>query len=820
MNKSKQLADSVPKYRKRLTIPEKNCNSASPSKAVCKRRIDSSSKPLESTSGSDDEQAEATRRKKKPTEPVESGNQPSSSKDLLTKMPQQVMFSNFAIAQNTTGEPLDPATYQQLYHQLMQTGQLPISSGFVPKVTVTKSSSLMGFSSPYLKQQQKSILRARRGKAIQFARRALAASAHDVDGDDEDEADNNGEPKSAKLPMATTDFCEDESLHCEWEGCNEVLLGLKNLVDHVVTTHIQTQTVYCCKWADCTRGRPFSAQYMLLLHVRRHTGERPHVCSYPNCKKAYSRLENLKTHVRTHTGERPYHCEHEGCGKAFSNASDRAKHQSRTHSDVKPYVCIAVNCDKSYTDPSSLRKHIKTQHGDEAYELCKSSKTRGAREGKVFRLYIPKNNEPGMRLVTDEELRELGVIDVNQLPKPIPIPADKANIENIQNKTAKNDKNSQNDVDGKAVIKKSNGTGAGAFSPVGQSAFSHPNASREASEEIDPNMPVDVENCTPRNSPLWLGSHLHRDDTGANSTVSESGSSLSPASTVTHSGSSSASTVSSSSTSSSKILFSVEEKMLATLPLLCEQPDSRDFSRKFAVITPQLRSDLLSEEECIKNGQINQHFENAQDDGVVQVARIMPPHDLNLDQIDDNLLDISLLPIFLLTPKETLFFFESGISTAKLSQDLKDLPLVYSPFYGKFMIPHVGLFDRNKNLVQKVVERELRRGGITMFTVGKVAAMAEEARRNRIRSPLKSFIDLVTDTSSTTIRQLIDNIENMRLLFQALMLKLIFVDISFHGSLLFSSEVLANLKHFIISVKSEHILVPLMPFLTETLEDI
>lgn len=86
-------------------------------------------------------------------------------------------------------------------------------------------------------------------------------------------------------------------------------------------------------------------------------------------------------------------------------------------------------------------------------------------------------------------------------------------------------------------------------------------------------MPVDVENCTPRNSPLWLGNHLHRDDTGANSTVSESGSSLSPASTATHSGSSSASTVSTSSTGSSKILFSVEEKMLATLPLLCEQDD-------------------------------------------------------------------------------------------------------------------------------------------------------------------------------------------------------------------------------------------------------
>ena len=35
----------------------------------------------------------------------------------------------------------------------------------------------------------------------------------------------------------------------------------------------------------------------------------------------------------SHTGEKPYVCEFEGCTKAFSNASDRAKHQNRTHSN-------------------------------------------------------------------------------------------------------------------------------------------------------------------------------------------------------------------------------------------------------------------------------------------------------------------------------------------------------------------------------------------------------------------------------------------------------------------------------------------------------
>ncbi|XP_014036402.1 transcriptional activator GLI3 isoform X3 [Salmo salar] len=157
--------------------------------------------------------------------------------------------------------------------------------------------------------------------------------------------------------------------NCHWESCHREFDTQEQLVHHINNDHIHGEKKeFVCHWDECSREqKPFKAQYMLVVHMRRHTGEKPHRCTFEGCPKAYSRLENLKTHLRSHTGEKPYVCEHEGCNKAFSNASDRAKHQNRTHSNEKPYVCKIPGCTKRYTDPSSLRKHVKTVHGPEAH---------------------------------------------------------------------------------------------------------------------------------------------------------------------------------------------------------------------------------------------------------------------------------------------------------------------------------------------------------------------------------------------------------------------------------------------------------------------
>ena len=172
----------------------------------------------------------------------------------------------------------------------------------------------------------------------------------------EDNNDEHNEP----------DFIET---NCHWTDCSQEFTTQEELVKHINNDHIHgNKKSFVCRWKECSREeKPFKAQYMLVVHMRRHTGEKPHKCTFEGCSKAYSRLENLKTHLRSHTGEKPYMCEFPGCSKAFSNASDRAKHQNRTHSNEKPYICKVPGCIKKYTDPSSLRKHVKTVHGPEVY---------------------------------------------------------------------------------------------------------------------------------------------------------------------------------------------------------------------------------------------------------------------------------------------------------------------------------------------------------------------------------------------------------------------------------------------------------------------
>ena len=97
-----------------------------------------------------------------------------------------------------------------------------------------------------------------------------------------------------------------------------------------------------------------SLDYDLVEIVPNETGAPGYKCKV--CQVFYPRKSHMILHVRIHTGEKPYVCDYENCGKAFSRPGTLSDHKKRNHEKVFQHVCPI--CEKRFYGRSDMLTHI------------------------------------------------------------------------------------------------------------------------------------------------------------------------------------------------------------------------------------------------------------------------------------------------------------------------------------------------------------------------------------------------------------------------------------------------------------------------------
>jgi len=118
---------------------------------------------------------------------------------------------------------------------------------------------------------------------------------------------------------------------------------------------------------------------------------------------------------------------------------------------------------------------------------------------------------------------------------------------------------------------------------------------------------------------------------------------------------------------------------------------------------------------------------------------------------------------------EALDFFENGISMNNMTEDLKNTPLVLCKSR-KFLIPNVDHYEMHKDIIKNLIESEIRKGGVSIFTIGRICFLTGEAKKRNINSPLKILKDLVPDSNPETLSRVVENLEGICLLLQGMSL--------------------------------------------------
>ncbi|XP_017877511.1 zinc finger protein 239-like [Ceratina calcarata] len=154
--------------------------------------------------------------------------------------------------------------------------------------------------------------------------------------------------------------------------CDARFKGSAGLRNHYKIAH-ETGPSFKCDYC----GKEFPLKERVKLHIRIHTGFKPHKCV--DCGKCFARAGQLVSHRSTHSQIKPFRCEL--CPGMFTCAANLTLHLKR-HNGQKDYKCEL--CGRAFVRRDALKKHLDCLHRDVKSYFC-------AICNKTFKGHLPQH---------------------------------------------------------------------------------------------------------------------------------------------------------------------------------------------------------------------------------------------------------------------------------------------------------------------------------------------------------------------------------------------------------------------------------------------
>ncbi|KAI4880311.1 hypothetical protein NFI96_027663 [Prochilodus magdalenae] len=206
--------------------------------------------------------------------------------------------------------------------------------------------------------------------------------------------------------------------NCHWENCCREFDTQEQLVHHINNDHIHGEKKeFVCRWEECSREqKPFKAQYMLVVHMRRHTGEKPHKCTVRNYTTQHASQPCSLTASQPHslTASQP-HSLSDSQPLRLSDSQPLRLTASQTHSlSASQTHSLSDSASQTHSLSDSASQVSASQASqtsqDSASTLSILSQTQASQNLRLLRLTAPQTHSPSQLTLSDSQPLRLSLL--------------------------------------------------------------------------------------------------------------------------------------------------------------------------------------------------------------------------------------------------------------------------------------------------------------------------------------------------------------------------------------------------------------------------